>query len=225
MTNSSFAYIRRFAGLTGFTLLTSVLILGPAVAQEERQSLQGRSLEQRADEPGRASAEAEQQIAGALAEALENSDYARKRQALGLQDVGDAAFVGFKMKRSAEEWRRLLTPAQFSVVQGKAAEPSNETFEVTESGVYACTCDQPLFHTDAAAETHSQLAHFHRPVDPAAVVTDVTSAWSLEAEKVELRCSMCGAHLGYVDPGQDAEDPLVFKLKPTALVFAAGSPE
>ena len=84
----------------------------------------------------------------------------------------------------------------------------------------------PLFHTDAAADTHSELAHFHRPVDPAAVVTDVTSAWSLEATKVELRCSMCGAHLGYVDPGQDAEAPLVFKLKPTALVFTAtGSAE
>ena len=64
MTNSSLAYIRRLAGLAGFTVLTSMLALGPAVAQEERQSLQGRSLEQRTGEPGRASAAAEQQIAG-----------------------------------------------------------------------------------------------------------------------------------------------------------------
>ncbi|MEO1084995.1 MAG: peptide-methionine (R)-S-oxide reductase, partial [Acidobacteriota bacterium] len=114
----------------------------------------------------------------------------------------------------------LLTPAQFSVVHDKAAEPAAETFRVAESGVYACTCGQSLFEASAATEAQGTLAHFHRPVESAAVVTDVASAWSLDEEKVEVRCGMCGAHLGHVDSGQSAEDPLIFKLKPTALVWA-----
>lgn len=162
-------------------------------------------------------------IGDALQRSLDRSEFAVKRQAADLQDVSDADWKGFQVHRSTEEWLEILSPEQHTSTRDKVADAPFEGVFVGHqgTGTFHCSCGNPLFHTEHLVAGRHSHPSFHRAVQPAAVVTDVESAWSHENGQVELQCSVCGAHLGHADPGKTPEDPLVFRVNSSALVFQA----
>lgn len=183
-----------------FAWIVFLTLLGPASAQP----------------PG-------EDIGVALQRSLDRSDFAVKRQAAQLQDVSDADWQGFQVRRTTEQWLEILSPAQHAATRAKVADAPFEGAFVGHhgEGTFHCSCGNPLFHTEHRVAGRQSHPSFQRAVQPAAVVTDVESAWSREHGEVELQCSVCGAHLGHVDPGETPEDALVFRVNSSALVFQA----
>jgi peptide-methionine (R)-S-oxide reductase len=99
---------------------------------------------------------------------------------------------------SDAEWRKRLTPMQYSVLRGHGTEragtsPLNKEHR---KGTFACAgCDLPLFSSEAKFESGTGWPSFHTPL-PDAVAT--TTDRSFFMTRTEVHCSRCLGHLGHV---------------------------
>ncbi|MBD2440372.1 peptide-methionine (R)-S-oxide reductase MsrB [Nostoc sp. FACHB-110] len=104
----------------------------------------------------------------------------------------------FEITKSEEEWRKTLTPEQFSVLRKHGTEraftsPLDKEYA---QGVYECAgCGLPLFTSDAKFNSGTGWPSFFTPID-GAIATSVDR--SLFMTRVEVHCSRCGGHLGHV---------------------------
>jgi peptide-methionine (R)-S-oxide reductase len=104
-----------------------------------------------------------------------------------------------KIRRTDEEWQKLLTPMQYEVLRRHGTERAFTGPYVNdhEPGRYLCAgCGQALFDAAAKYDSGSGWPSFWRPVEEAALETHDDS--SLGMRRIEIRCSGCGGHLGHV---------------------------
>ena len=106
-----------------------------------------------------------------------------------------------KLNLSEEEWRRRLTPEEFTVLRKHGTEhPWTGCFVGTkEPGTYVCAgCGHPLFRSGEKFESGTGWPSFTDPIGPDAVVTHEDR--SLAMSRTEVRCARCDGHLGHVFP-------------------------
>lgn len=106
------------------------------------------------------------------------------------------------MDKTEEQWRQILTPAQFSVLREKATEApfSGEYDGLYADGVYACAaCGQVLFDSQTKFDAHCGWPSFY-DAKPGAV--EFHKDMSLGVERTEVTCGNCGGHLGHVFEGE-----------------------
>jgi peptide-methionine (R)-S-oxide reductase len=104
-----------------------------------------------------------------------------------------------KVKKTEEEWRRELTPAQYHVMREKGTErPFTGEYEKSkEKGMYVCAaCGNPLFDSETKYESGSGWPSFYQPVARESVRTEADG--SMFMTRTEVLCSRCDAHLGHV---------------------------
>lgn len=106
-----------------------------------------------------------------------------------------------KVKKTEQEWRKLLTEEQFSVCrrQGTEAPYSGILLHNRETGEYNCTCcGVPLFHSDNKYDSGCGWPSFDASIDESAIrtVEDLSHGMS----RLEIRCAACDSHLGHVFP-------------------------
>lgn len=104
-----------------------------------------------------------------------------------------------RIKRSNEEWQKILTPRQYEVTRlGHTERPFTETCAVGEEhGVYECVCcSTDLFSYDAKFESGTGWPSFWKPVCEYNIRTAEDT--SLPTARTEVLCARCGAHLGHV---------------------------
>jgi peptide-methionine (R)-S-oxide reductase len=104
-----------------------------------------------------------------------------------------------KVEKTDAEWKKLLTPGQFSIMREKGTERpfSSELLKVHDKGVFRCAgCEAPLFGSDAKFESGTGWPSFWKPfiADKVSVAGDN----SLGMVRDEVLCARCGAHLGHV---------------------------
>lgn len=107
--------------------------------------------------------------------------------------------MNYKVSKTDEEWRQALGPEEFAVLRQAATERpwTGELLDEKREGVYRCkACGQELFRSDAKFDSHCGWPSFYIPTEQDAVVLLKDS--SLGMERVEVRCSNCGSHLGHV---------------------------
>ncbi|SRR5258708_3892718 len=104
-----------------------------------------------------------------------------------------------KVERSDEEWRKVLTDAQYNVTRRKGTERAftGEYWDCHDAGAYHCVaCGEQLFKSDDKFESGSGWPSFKAPASPQVVET--LNDFSHSMRRTEVVCQSCGAHLGHV---------------------------
>jgi peptide-methionine (R)-S-oxide reductase len=120
-----------------------------------------------------------------------------------------------QLRKTEEEWKRLLTPEQFQVARKKGTERpfTGAYWNNHAKGIYKCVCcDTDLFSSETKFESGTGWPSFWAPVVEQNIRTQVDR--SLFMSRTEILCSACNAHLGHVfDDGP----------KPTGLRYCINS--
>jgi len=104
----------------------------------------------------------------------------------------------FEITKTDEEWRKLLSPAQYNVLRKHGTEPpfSSPLDKTYDAGFYNCAaCDLPLYSSDTKYDSKTGWPSFWRPLENA---IGTKSDWSLFVPRTEVHCRRCGGHLGHV---------------------------
>jgi peptide-methionine (R)-S-oxide reductase len=127
----------------------------------------------------------------------------------------------FEIARSEDEWRRMLTPAQFHVLRGHGTERafSSALDHEARSGTYLCAgCDLPLFSSSTKFDSGTGWPSFYAPLE-GAVGTSEDRSWF--GTRTEVHCRRCGGHLGHVFDDGPAPTGLRYCMNGVALTFVA----
>lgn len=103
------------------------------------------------------------------------------------------------LKRSEEEWKKLLTADQYAILREKATEvPFTGKFLHNKAeGTYTCfACGEALFSSDTKFDSGSGWPSFYDVIDKGAVKLQKDTSHGME--RVEVVCANCGSHLGHV---------------------------
>ncbi|HXO66008.1 MAG TPA: peptide-methionine (R)-S-oxide reductase MsrB [Steroidobacteraceae bacterium] len=111
-----------------------------------------------------------------------------------------AAKDDYPVRKSADEWRRELSPEAYHVLREHGTERAGASplnYEHRD-GVFRCAaCGVPLFTADTKFESGSGWPSFFRPI-PGAVATSEDASHSMR--RTEVHCANCGGHLGHLFP-------------------------
>jgi peptide-methionine (R)-S-oxide reductase len=129
----------------------------------------------------------------------------------------------FEVTKTAEQWKRQLTPSQYNVLRNHGTErpgtsPLNQE---KRKGVFACAgCDLPLFSSDTKYESGTGWPSFWQPL-PDAVGTK--SDRSTLMNRTEVHCHRCGGHLGHVFEDGPKPTGLRYCMNGVAMTFKPAS--
>ncbi|MDA2808370.1 peptide-methionine (R)-S-oxide reductase MsrB [Nocardiopsis suaedae] len=131
------------------------------------------------------------------------------------------------VRKSEEEWRRLLAPEAYAVLRQSGTERpwSGEYVSTGATGVYRCrACGAELFRSDEKFDSHCGWPSFYDPADSSAVTLHEDR--SLGMIRTEVRCSRCDSHLGHVFRGEGYPTPTDdrYCINSVALTLEADGP-
>lgn len=107
----------------------------------------------------------------------------------------------FRVNKTDEEWRNLLTPLEFNVLRlaGTERPGTGELLHEERAGMYHCrACDAELFRSATKFDSHCGWPSFYDPDEKDAVI--YVEDRSLGMVRTEVQCANCGSHLGHVFP-------------------------
>jgi peptide-methionine (R)-S-oxide reductase len=120
------------------------------------------------------------------------------------------------MQLSDEEWKKKLTPEQYSVLREKGTEAAGtgKLLHNHDTGDYACAaCGNVVFQSGTKFDSGSGWPSFYDVANTDSVKLQQDT--SLSEPRVEILCANCGSHLGHVF--HDAPD------QPTGMRFCINS--
>jgi peptide-methionine (R)-S-oxide reductase len=125
----------------------------------------------------------------------------------------------FEIEKSDEEWRRLLTSAQYDVLRKHGTErPFTSPLDKEKrKGTFACAgCDLPLFSSDTKFDSRTGWPSFWQPL-PDAIGTSTDRSFLMT--RTEVHCRRCGGHLGHVFEDGPKPTGLRYCMNGVALKF------
>jgi peptide-methionine (R)-S-oxide reductase len=135
--------------------------------------------------------------------------------------IGDGNLPFKKIVKSDEEWKRLLTPAQFQVTRKKGTEApySSPLTKLRTRGTYMCVCcNLPLFSSKSKYDSGTGWASFWAPIAKINVREEVDRTMPQEV-RTEILCNRCDAHLGHVFDDGPKPTGLRYCMNGVALRF------
>jgi len=125
-----------------------------------------------------------------------------------------------KVALSNDQWRKILTPAQFHVLREAGTERpyKNEYWNNHEKGIYLCAaCANELFSSDTKLNSRTGWPSFYAPL--AGDRTTLTTDTSFGMTRDEVRCARRGSHLGHLFNDGPPPTHLRYCLNSIALKF------
>ena len=104
-----------------------------------------------------------------------------------------------KVSKTNEEWRKILSPAEYHVLREKGTEPAftGKLLKNQKMGRYVCVaCGNELFSSETKFDSGTGWPSFWDSVskDSVELKTDFNHGMS----RIEVLCKKCGGHLGHV---------------------------
>jgi len=103
------------------------------------------------------------------------------------------------IRKTEEEWRRLLPPFSFEVARGQGTEPAftGRYHDFHGDGVYRCICcGTDLFDSWAKFDSGTGWPSFSAPIARENVAIRTDTGYGMV--RTEVLCARCNAHLGHV---------------------------
>ena len=101
--------------------------------------------------------------------------------------------------QSKEEWKKKLTPEQYSITCEGSTEPafSGKYLNNHENGMYKCVrCGNTLFNSDTKFDSGSGWPSFYKAEKDSSIAEKKDNSFGMV--RTEVVCNKCGAHLGHV---------------------------
>jgi len=105
----------------------------------------------------------------------------------------------FAVVHTPEQWRKILTPDQYSVLREAGTEVpfTGQYWDNHQAGVYRCAaCGNLLFSSKTKFDSGPGWPSFWKPISDSSVV--IREDDSLGEVRTEVLCARCGGHLGHV---------------------------
>jgi peptide-methionine (R)-S-oxide reductase len=134
--------------------------------------------------------------------------------------VGQTQDDAGRVVRSDAEWRRLLTREQYHILRERGTEPAfkNKYWNNHEKGLYACAgCGRDLFSSEAKFDSGTGWPSFYQPIKDKFISKLRDDSYGLQ--RVEVRCTRCGGHLGHVFTDGPKPTGLRYCINSAALTF------
>ena len=125
----------------------------------------------------------------------------------------------YEVTHSDDEWRKLLTPAQYDVLRQEGTERpfTSALLDEHRNGTFACAgCDLPLYSSKTKFESGTGWPSFYQPLDNA---VGTTSDRTFGMVRTEVHCRRCGGHLGHVFDDGPQPTGLRYCINGVALAF------
>ncbi len=103
------------------------------------------------------------------------------------------------IKRSEEEWKKVLTLERYHILRDRDTEKpfTGKLLKNKDSGTYICAgCSNPLFSSDTKFDSGSGWPSFWDVISKGSV--ELKTDYSFGINRIEVVCSNCGGHLGHV---------------------------
>lgn len=128
----------------------------------------------------------------------------------------------FEIKKSDEDWRKLLSPLQFNVLREKGTERAftGEYDDLFEEGTYFCAaCGTELFTSKTKYNSGCGWPAFYDPANNKNIVEK--KDFSHGMVRTEVMCAKCGGHLGHVFADGPQPTGLRYCINSASLKFKA----
>ena len=135
--------------------------------------------------------------------------------------LGDKT-MSHKVQRSESEWKLILSPEKYRVLRQSGTERpfTGKYNNFFETGTYVCAgCGTPLFSSAVKYDHGCGWPSFTKPLDEKNIEFIKDSSFLME--RIEVRCAVCGSHLGHVFDDGPAPTYERYCINSASLEFVA----
>lgn len=128
-----------------------------------------------------------------------------------------------KVTKSEQEWKSILTDAEYRVLREKGTERAftGEYWDCHQDGVYHCrACHAPLFDANSKFDSGCGWPSFSDVMDNDALAKSIDH--DLGYPRVEISCARCGGHMGHVFEDGPAPTGLRYCINSVSIVLKKG---
>jgi peptide-methionine (R)-S-oxide reductase len=127
----------------------------------------------------------------------------------------------YEITKTADEWKKLLSPAAFAVLREESTERpwTSKLLDEHRKGTFACAgCDLPAFASETKFDSGTGWPSFFDTL-PNAVNKKEDN--TLFAARTEVHCRRCGGHFGHVFDDGPKPTGLRYCMNGVSLKFLA----
>lgn len=103
------------------------------------------------------------------------------------------------IKKSNEEWAKVLTKEEFYVLREQGTERAftGDLWNNHEKGIFVCAaCGLPLFSSETKFDSGTGWPSFYKPIAPDCIANQGDNSHGMI--RTEVECARCGGHQGHV---------------------------